>query len=93
MKVEAKPGLEVKENEMFSLKCTAQSNPPGHQFKWITKSKDGKETTVSTNSIYTVKSSRPSDSGLYRCEVQNVIGKSETEVEIKIKCEYKHSGL
>ncbi|XP_038163072.1 B-cell receptor CD22 [Cyprinodon tularosa] len=85
VKVEAKPGLEVKENEMFSLKCTAQSNPPGHLFKWITKSKDGKETTVSTNSIYTVKSSRPSDSGLYRCEVQNVIGRSETEVEIKIK--------
>ncbi|XP_035991120.1 B-cell receptor CD22 isoform X1 [Fundulus heteroclitus] len=85
VKIEAFPGLVVKEKEMFTLNCSAHSNPPISQFKWTTESNNKKEITVSTERTYKVYSSRPSDSGTYSCEVQNEIGSGKSKVEIKIK--------
>ncbi|XP_047212777.1 B-cell receptor CD22 [Girardinichthys multiradiatus] len=85
VRIEAWPGLAVKENETFKLSCGARSNPPITQYKWKTENNNKKEITVSTERTYTVNSSRPSDSGLYICEVQNVIGRGKSKVEINIK--------
>ncbi|MEQ2250856.1 hypothetical protein ILYODFUR_005131 [Ilyodon furcidens] len=85
VRIEAWPGLAVKENETFKLSCSARSNPPITQYKWKTENNNKKEITVSTERTYTVNSSRPSDSGLYICEVQNVIGRGKSKVEINIK--------
>lgn len=89
VRVEPKPGENVKENESFSLTCTAHSNPLITQFKWIRRNNSKNDITVSTEKTFTVHSSKPSDSGLYICEVQNVIGSGKSQVKINIKCEYK----
>ncbi|KAM4736560.1 B-cell receptor CD22 [Anableps anableps] len=85
VKVNVFPREEVNENESFSLNCTADSNPPITQFKWITGKHTNKEITVSNEMTYIVHSSRPFDSGLYICEVQNVIGSGTSQVKINIK--------
>ncbi|XP_043972312.1 B-cell receptor CD22 isoform X2 [Gambusia affinis] len=85
VRVEPKPGENVKENESFSLTCTAHSNPLITQFKWIKRNNSNKDITVSTEKTFTVHSSKPSDSGLYICEVQNVIGSGKSQVKINIK--------
>ncbi|XP_014842332.1 PREDICTED: B-cell receptor CD22-like isoform X2 [Poecilia mexicana] len=84
VRIEPNPGENVKENESFSLTCNAKSNPLITQFKWIRRNKD-KDITVSTEKTFTVHSSKPSDSGLYICEVQNVIGSGKSQVKINIK--------
>ncbi|XP_008429444.1 B-cell receptor CD22 [Poecilia reticulata] len=84
VRVEPNPGENVKENESFSLTCNAHSNPPITQFKWTRRNND-KDITVSTEKTFTVHSSKPSDSGLYICEVQNVIGSGKSQVKINIK--------
>uniref|UniRef100_A0A3B5LI54 Ig-like domain-containing protein n=1 Tax=Xiphophorus couchianus TaxID=32473 RepID=A0A3B5LI54_9TELE len=85
VRVEPKPGENVKENESFSLTCTAHSNPLITQFKWIRRNNSKNDITVSTEKTFTVHSSKPSDSGLYICEVQNVIGSGKSQVKINIK--------
>ncbi|XP_054902985.1 B-cell receptor CD22 [Poeciliopsis prolifica] len=85
VRVEPKPGENVKENESFSLTCTAHSNPQITQVKWIRRNNSKNDIIVSTERTFTVHSSKPSDSGLYICEVQNVIGSGKSQVNINIK--------
>ncbi|PWA20676.1 hypothetical protein CCH79_00011570, partial [Gambusia affinis] len=92
VRVEPKPGENVKENESFSLTCTAHSNPLITQFKWIKRNNSNKDITVSTEKTFTVHSSKLSDSGLYICEVQNVIGNPPKWTTIIKGEEQRHQG-
>ncbi|XP_017279220.1 B-cell receptor CD22 [Kryptolebias marmoratus] len=83
VKIKAQNGLEVKENESFSLNCNGQSNPPITSYTWMKKT-DNKN--IGRTSVYTVKSASPSDGGLYSCEAKNTIGTGRSQpVEVKIK--------
>uniref|UniRef100_A0A3P9L7N8 B-cell receptor CD22 n=2 Tax=Oryzias latipes TaxID=8090 RepID=A0A3P9L7N8_ORYLA len=74
VKVEAKPGSVVKENQSFSLDCSFHSNPSVSSLTWMKKTNDGREMTVSSERKYSVKSATPSDSGWYSCSATNDVG-------------------
>uniref|UniRef100_A0A3P9L7K9 B-cell receptor CD22 n=1 Tax=Oryzias latipes TaxID=8090 RepID=A0A3P9L7K9_ORYLA len=79
VKVEAKPGSVVKENQSFSLDCSFHSNPSVSSLTWMKKTNDGREMTVSSERKYSVESGRPSDSGWYSCSATNDVGTEKSQ--------------
>ena len=85
--VQARPGLEVKENVMLTLSCSAESNPPVRSVTWR-KTTDGREEIIQQTRTFRVNSVSPSDSGLYSCEATNDIGSVKSQrAEVKVRCE------
>ncbi|XP_047196708.1 B-cell receptor CD22 isoform X3 [Hippoglossus stenolepis] len=85
--VQANPGLDVKENVLLTLSCTAESNPPVSSVTWR-KTTDGREEIVQQTRTQTfrVNSASPSDSGLYSCEATNDIGSGKSQrAEVKVR--------
>ncbi|XP_047196825.1 B-cell receptor CD22-like [Hippoglossus stenolepis] len=93
--VQANPGLDVKENVLFTLSCTAESNPPVSSVTWR-KTTDGREEIVQQTQTQTfmVNSASPSDSGLYSCEATNDIGSGKSQrAEVKVRFSPKHTNI
>ena len=87
--VQANPGLDVKENVLLTLSCSAESNPPVSSVTWR-KTTDGREEIIQQTQTQTfrVNSASPSDSGLYSCEATNDIGRGKSQpAEVKVRCE------
>ncbi|XP_062255000.1 B-cell receptor CD22-like [Platichthys flesus] len=85
--VQANPGLEVKENVLLTLSCSAESNPPVSSVTWR-KTTDGREEIIQQTQTQTfrVNSASPSDSGLYSCEATNDIGRGKSQpAEVKVR--------
>ncbi|XP_034468053.1 hemicentin-1-like [Hippoglossus hippoglossus] len=88
--VQANPGLDVKENVLLTLSCTAESNPPVSSVTWR-KTTDGREEIVQQTQTFRVNSASPSDSGLYSCEATNDIGSGKSQpAEVKVRYSPKH---
>lgn len=89
VKVEAHPGLVVKENESLTLNCKAKSYPLVTAVTWTKMTNGMSESTRSNVTTFTVKPVGVSDSGWYSCAAQNQIGTGTSErVEVQVKCEY-----
>ncbi|XP_060936988.1 B-cell receptor CD22-like [Limanda limanda] len=87
--VQANPGLDVKENVLLTLSCSAESNPPVSSVTWR-KTTDGREEIIQQTQTQTfrVNSASRSDSGLYSCETTNDIGSGKSQpAEVKVRCE------
>ncbi|XP_053289682.1 B-cell receptor CD22 [Pleuronectes platessa] len=87
--VQANPGLDVNENVLLTLSCSAESNPPVSSVTWR-KTTDGREEIIQQTQTQTfrVNSASPSDSGLYSCEATNDIGSGKSQpAEVKVRCE------
>lgn len=85
VKIDAENGLEVKENESFSLICRGQSYPSITSYRWL---KMTNNQNVGNSMVHFIKSASLSDGGLYSCEAKNDIGTKKSQpVEIKIKRE------
>ncbi|XP_060936972.1 B-cell receptor CD22-like [Limanda limanda] len=87
--VQANPCLDVKENSLLTLNCSAESNPPVSSVTWR-KTTDGREEIIQQTQTQTfrVNSASPSDSGLYSCEATNDIGSGKSQpAEVKVRCE------
>ncbi|XP_053289578.1 B-cell receptor CD22 isoform X2 [Pleuronectes platessa] len=85
--VQANPGLDVKENVLLTLSCSAESNPPVSSVTWR-KTTDGREEIIQQTQTQTfrVNSASPSDSGLYSCEATNDIGSGKSQpAEVKVR--------
>ncbi|XP_037532723.1 B-cell receptor CD22 [Nematolebias whitei] len=83
VKIDVGNGLEVKENESFSLICNGRSYPSITSYRWL---KMTNNQNVGNSMVYSVKSASLSDGGLYSCEAKNYIGTKKSQpVEIKIK--------
>ncbi|XP_078788892.1 B-cell receptor CD22-like [Oryzias latipes] len=87
VKVEAKPGYVVKENQPFSLDCSFFYNPSVSSLTWMKKINDGREMTVSSERKYSVESASPSDSGWYSCSATNDVG-TENSQPVQITVHY-----
>uniref|UniRef100_A0A8C6WIJ7 Ig-like domain-containing protein n=1 Tax=Neogobius melanostomus TaxID=47308 RepID=A0A8C6WIJ7_9GOBI len=88
VRVQADPGLTVKENMTLTLRCSAQSDPPVSSVSW-SRVTAGQELHVHTGTIYTVKSVSVNDRGLYSCTAHNPISQGTSPpAEVKVKCEY-----
>ncbi|XP_060936973.1 B-cell receptor CD22-like [Limanda limanda] len=93
--VQANPGLDVKENVLLTLSCSAESNPPVSSVTWR-KTTDGREEIVQQTQTQTfrVNSASPSDSGLYSCEATNDIGSGKSQpAEVKVRFSPKHTHI
>ncbi|XP_060905393.1 B-cell receptor CD22 [Labrus mixtus] len=85
VKVQAHPDVEVNENTLLTLNCTAHSHPPVTSVTW-TKTTHGKSEIIRGNRTFTVKSVSPSDGGLYSCAATNEMGTVKSQqAEIKVK--------
>ncbi|XP_030605296.1 B-cell receptor CD22-like [Archocentrus centrarchus] len=94
VKVEARPGLVIKENESLTLDCSAKSYPSVNSIIWM-KATDGQnKSTIGTQMNFTVKSASVSDSGWYSCTATNKIGTGNSEqVEVKVKYGPKYTKI
>ncbi|KAM4579837.1 B-cell receptor CD22 [Odontesthes bonariensis] len=95
VRVEARSVRDVKENDSFSLDCSAHAHPTVTSYTWM-KMTDGNNEllTTSNQKSYSVKSASPSHSGLYSCTAQNKIGTGVSEqVDIKVKYAPKHTTI
>ncbi|XP_028280613.1 B-cell receptor CD22 [Parambassis ranga] len=94
VKVEAHPGLLVKENTSFNLTCSARSNPAVTSVYWMKMDNEKNERVWRAQGSLIVKSASPSDSGLYSCRATNDIGsKQSQQVEVKVKYAPKHTKI
>ncbi|KAK7886997.1 hypothetical protein WMY93_026618 [Mugilogobius chulae] len=73
VRVQADPGLTVKENTTVTLNCSAQSHPPLSSVTW-SRGPTGQELSVHTGHTFSVRSVSVSDSGLYTCTAHNQVG-------------------
>ncbi|XP_062256249.1 B-cell receptor CD22-like isoform X3 [Platichthys flesus] len=95
VRVQANPGLDVKENVLLTLSCSAESNPPVSSVTWR-KTTDGREEIIQQTQTLTfrVNSASPSDSGLYSCEATNDIGRGKSQpAEVKVRFSPKHTHI
>ncbi|XP_053289648.1 B-cell receptor CD22 isoform X1 [Pleuronectes platessa] len=93
--VQANPGLDVNENVLLTLSCSAESNPPVSSVTWR-KTTDGREEIIQQTQTQTfrVNSASPSDSGLYSCEATNDIGRGKSQpAEVKVRFSPKHTHI
>ncbi|XP_060936961.1 B-cell receptor CD22-like [Limanda limanda] len=93
--VQANPGLDVNENVLLTLSCSAESNPPVSSVTWR-KTTDGREEIIQQTQTQTfrVNSASPSDSGLYSCEATNDIGSGKSQpAEVKVRFSPKHTHI
>ncbi|XP_034554404.1 B-cell receptor CD22 [Notolabrus celidotus] len=83
--VKAKPDVVVNENTLLTLHCSANSYPPANSFTW-TRMKDGKTESIKNTQDVSVKSVKPSDSGLYSCTASNEMGTGKSQpADIKVR--------
>ncbi|XP_076835857.1 nectin-3-like protein isoform X2 [Brachyhypopomus gauderio] len=72
--------------ENVQLRCGAKSNPPAHHFRWIRLDGDMPEgVEVVNNSLVFLRPLRRNDSGVYRCEVGNDIGRRSRDMTIRVQ--------
>ncbi|XP_062250798.1 B-cell receptor CD22-like [Platichthys flesus] len=91
--VQANPGLDVKENMLLTLSCSAESNPPVSSVTWR-KTTDGREEIIQQTQTFRVNSASRSDSGLYSCEATNDIGSGKSQpAEVKVRFSPKHTHI
>ncbi|XP_065813928.1 B-cell receptor CD22 isoform X3 [Labrus bergylta] len=84
VKVQAHPDVEVHENTLLTLNCTAHSHPRVTSVTWM-KTTHGKSEIIGGNRIFTVKSVSTSDEGLYSCAATNEMGTGKSQQkEIKV---------
>ncbi|XP_072249885.1 B-cell receptor CD22 [Leuresthes tenuis] len=95
VRVEAPSVCDVKENDSFSLNCSAHAYPTVSSYTWMKMTNGNKELLrTSTQKRYSVKSASPYHSGLYSCMAQNEIGTGVSEqVDIKVKYAPKHTTI
>ncbi|KAM9353531.1 B-cell receptor CD22 [Symphorus nematophorus] len=85
VKIEAWPGLTVKENMALTLWCSSQSHPSVTSITWMKKT-DGKTETLGSMETIELKSVSHLDSGLYSCAASNEIGtRSSEQAEVIVK--------
>ncbi|XP_072919491.1 vascular cell adhesion protein 1-like isoform X2 [Hemitrygon akajei] len=82
--ISAKPSLTVREGQDASLTCTADGNSPV-TIVWSKLSADGWSMIAENQSTYQLSPTRIENSGAYRCEAINELGKSTTEVEFHVQ--------
>ncbi|XP_055019524.1 B-cell receptor CD22-like isoform X4 [Boleophthalmus pectinirostris] len=73
VRVQADPGLMVKENTTLTLHCSALSHPPVSSVTW-SRGPTGQESLVHTGPTFSVSSVSVNDSGLYSCTAHNQLG-------------------
>ncbi|XP_055019516.1 B-cell receptor CD22-like isoform X2 [Boleophthalmus pectinirostris] len=73
VRVQADPGLMVKENTTLTLHCSALSHPPVSSVTW-SRGPTGQEPLVHTGPTFSVSSVSVNDSGLYSCTAHNQVG-------------------
>ncbi|XP_055019519.1 B-cell receptor CD22-like isoform X4 [Boleophthalmus pectinirostris] len=73
VRVQADPGLMVKENTTLTLHCSALSHPPVSSVTW-SRGPTGQESLVHTGPTFSVSSVSVNDSGLYSCTAHNQVG-------------------
>ncbi|KAK7886996.1 hypothetical protein WMY93_026617 [Mugilogobius chulae] len=74
VRVQADPGLTVKENTTVTLHCSAQSHPPVSSMTW-SRGRTGQELSVHTGHTFSVRSVSVNDSDFYTCTAHNQVGK------------------
>ncbi|XP_059840619.1 vascular cell adhesion protein 1-like [Hypanus sabinus] len=82
--ISAKPSLTVREGQGASLTCTADSSSPV-TIVWSKLSADGWSVIAENQSTYQLSPTRIENSGTYRCEAKNELGKNTTEVEFRVE--------
>ncbi|XP_054638686.1 B-cell receptor CD22-like isoform X2 [Dunckerocampus dactyliophorus] len=83
--VNARPGLDVRENATLTLQCGAKSHPAVTSVTWW-RMMDGRPRALPKLWTFAIESVTPSDSGLYGCTAANDIGTgSSPPVQVKVK--------
>lgn len=79
------PALEIEEGKDVALTCEFESNTDLVELRWI---KDNTSLSVSQNNHLLLTNVSKDDEGIYVCEVENQVGLSSDNTEIKILCKY-----
>ncbi|XP_062920994.1 vascular cell adhesion protein 1-like [Mobula hypostoma] len=82
--ISAEPSLTVRRGQNASLTCTADGNPPV-RIVWSRSSADGWSVIAENQTAYQFLPTRIENSGTYRCEAKNELGKIATEVEFCVQ--------
>ncbi|XP_051942680.1 sialoadhesin-like [Hippocampus zosterae] len=84
VKVRAEPSLSVMENEMVTLQCDADSDPPVESVIWWKVNGTGSH-NLSRGHNLTIASVTPAETGFYACTATNEVGSERSpSVEIDI---------
>uniref|UniRef100_H3BXM2 Ig-like domain-containing protein n=1 Tax=Tetraodon nigroviridis TaxID=99883 RepID=H3BXM2_TETNG len=78
--VSVSPSAEVEEGSSVTLSCSCDANPAAN-YSWF---KDGEETPKSSEQNFTITNVRAEDAGTYSCRVWNLLGHSQSTVEVTV---------
>uniref|UniRef100_H3CLD6 Ig-like domain-containing protein n=1 Tax=Tetraodon nigroviridis TaxID=99883 RepID=H3CLD6_TETNG len=78
--VSASPSAEVEQNSSVTLSCSSDANPAAN-YSWF---KDGEKTPKSSEQNFTITNVRAEDAGNYFCLVWNLLGHSQSTVEVTV---------
>lgn len=79
------PSFEIEEGKNITLTCNFESNTHLVELRWI---KDNNSLSVSQNHHLLLTNVSKDDEGVYVCEVENQVGISSDQMEIKVLCKY-----
>ncbi|XP_051801938.1 B-cell receptor CD22-like [Acanthochromis polyacanthus] len=82
------PSAEIMEGSSVTLTCSSDANPAAN-YTWYKRNGNPALQSLSNESQLIFSSIQSSDSGLYYCTVENVLGKRTSgDFGIDVKCEY-----
>ena len=80
------PSGEIEEGSSVTLSCSSDANPAAN-YTWFRVNRDGSSRKMNQGPQLVFSYIVSSDSGQYRCEAQNTIGKRYVDNTIDVKCE------
>jgi hypothetical protein len=84
--VTVRPSGEIEEGSSVTLSCSSDANPAA-EYTWFKVNADRSYKKMNQGPLLVFSYIVSSDSGQYRCEAQNTIGKRSVYNSIDVKCE------